>query len=311
MYLVTGGAGFIGSHLVEALVSRGERVRILDNFSTGHWENLANFADAVEVVEGDIVNLPTILSAMKDVRYVFHHAAVASVEQSVRDPLQVHKVNVDGTLNVLLAAREASVERLIFASSAAVYGDSERLPLREDTPARVLSPYAASKVAGESYVQSFSAAYALPTTILRYFNVYGPRQDPTSPYSGVITKFVTALKRKEPPTIFGDGRQTRDFVYVGDVVHANLLACSTPEAVGKTFNIASGQQMSIRQLNELLNALTDSSLSPHFAPPRLGEVRCSQADISQAQQLLGWSPETGLDAGLEQTVNWLATTTRV
>ena len=311
VYLVTGGAGFIGSHLVEALVSRGDRVRILDNFSTGRWENLAHLADAVEVVEGDIVDLPTVLSAMKDVRYVLHQAAVASVEQSVRDPLQVHKVNVDGTLNVLLAAREARVERLIFASSAAVYGDSERLPLREDTPARALSPYAASKVAGESYVQSFSAAYALPTTILRYFNVYGPRQDPTSPYSGVITKFVTALKRKEPPTIFGDGRQTRDFVYVGDVVHANLLACSRREAVGKTFNIASGQQMSILQLSQVLNTLTSSSLSPRFAPPLLGEVRCSQADTSQAQQLLRWSPETGLDAGLEQTVNWLATTTRV
>jgi nucleoside-diphosphate-sugar epimerase len=218
---------------------------------------------------------------------------------------------VDGTLNVLLAAREANVERLVFASSAAVYGDSECLPLREDTPTRALSPYAASKVAGESYVQSFNAAYALPTTILRYFNVYGPQQDPTSPYSGVITKFVTALKHGEPPTIFGDGRQTRDFVYVGDVVRANLLACATPEAVGKTANIASGQQMSILELSQVLNALAGGSLSPRFAPPRLGEVRCSQADIAQAQQLLGWHPETGLDAGLEQTINWLAATTGV
>lgn len=306
MYLVTGGAGFIGSHLVEALITRGEGVRILDDFSTGSWQNLAPFVDAIDVVEGDIVDFATVSRALKDVRYVLHQAAIASVEQSVRDPLHVHRVNVDGTLNVLLAAREAKVERLVFASSAAVYGDADRLPLNETAPTSSLSPYAASKVAGEAYIHAFVASYDLPATILRYFNVYGPRQDPDSPYSGVISKFVASLGRGEPPTIFGDGYQTRDFVYVGDVVRSNLMACSTPDAVGKTFNIAGGRQISIIQLSETLNAITGLRLSPRFVSPRLGEVRYSHADISQALQVLGWRPETGLQVGLAQTASWLA-----
>ena len=309
MYLVTGGAGFIGSHLVETLVSRGEQVRVLDDFSTGSWENLAPFADAIEVVEGNVVDLPTVLSAMKDVRYVLHQAAIASVERSVRDPIQVHKVNVEGTLNVLLAARDIGVDRLVFASSAAVYGDADRLPLCEDTPSRSLSPYAASKVAGEAYVRSFVAAFALPATVLRYFNVYGPRQDPTSPYSGVITLFAAAMRRGESPTIFGDGHQTRDFVYVGDLARSNLLACSTPEAVGKTLNIASGRQISIIRLSETLSTVMGLRLKPGFAPPRLGEVRYSQADVSQARRVLGWQPQVELDAGLALTAEWLANTT--
>ena len=307
MVLVTGGAGFIGSHLVEALVGRGDRVRVLDDFSTGSWENLAPFADAIEVVEGDVVDLPTVLSAMKDVTYVLHQAAIASVERSIRDPIQIHKVNVEGTLNVLMAARDSGVERLVFASSAAVYGDADRLPLREDTPSRSLSPYAASKVAGEAYVRSFAAAFALPATILRYFNVYGPRQDPASPYSGVITLFVAAMKRGESPTIFGDGHQTRDFVYVGDLVRSNLLACSTLDAVGKTLNIASGRQISITRLSETLGTVIGLRLKPRFAPPRL-EVRHSQADVSQARRVLGWRPEVDLDAGLAHTAAWLART---
>ena len=308
MYLVTGGAGFIGSHLVETLVSRGEKVRVLDDFSTGSWENLAPFADAIEVFEGDVVDLPTVMSAMKDVRYVLHQAAIASVERSARDPIQVHKVNVEGTLNVLLAAREIGVDRLVFASSAAVYGDADHLPLCEDTPSRSLSPYAASKVAGEAYIRSFFAAFALPTTILRYFNVYGPRQDPTSPYSGVITLFAAAMKHGESPTIFGDGYQTRDFVYVGDLARSNLLACSTPEAIGKTLNIASGRQTSIIGLSETLSTVMGLRLKPRFAPPRLGEVRHSQANISQARRVLGWQPQVKLDAGLAQTAGWLAST---
>lgn len=308
MYLVTGGAGFIGSHLVEALVARREKVRVLDDFSTGSWENLAPFADAIEVIEGDIVDLPTVLSAMEGARYVLHHAAVASVEQSVRDPVHVHWVNVDGTLNILMAAREAKPERLVFASSAAVYGDADHLPLGEDTPVRALSPYAASKVAGEAYVHSFFVTYGLPVTTLRYFNVYGPRQDPTSPYSGVVTRFVVTMSRGEPPTIFGDGLQTRDFVYVGDIVRSNLMACSTPEAVGKTLNIASGQQIKILRLSEVLNDVMGLQLKPQYAPARRGEVRHSQADVSRAKQVLGWQPETTFEAGLAQTANWLLST---
>lgn len=309
MYLVTGGAGFIGSHLVEALVAQGQRVRVLDDFSTGRWENLAPCADAIEVIEGDIVDYPTVSRAIKGARTVLHHAAIASVERSMHDPVRVHRVNVDGTLNVLLAAREAQLERLVFASSAAVYGDAGRLPLSEDTPPRALSPYAAGKVAGETYIHAFVASYNLPATILRYFNVYGPRQDPASPYSGVITKFVAAMGRGNPPTIFGDGHQTRDFVYVGDVVQANLMACAAPDAVGKTFNVAGGRQISIMRLSEVLNAVMGLRLRPQFAPPLLGEVRHSRADVSQAWQVLGWQPETELTAGLAQTVDWLTRTT--
>jgi nucleoside-diphosphate-sugar epimerase len=310
MYLVTGGAGFIGSHLVEALLEKGERVRVLDDFSTGSWENLAPFVGAVEVIEGDIVDLTTVSRAMEGVRFVLHHAAIASVERSVHDPKRVHQVNVDGTLNILLAAREAQLERLVFASSAAVYGDADRLPLGEDTPSRALSPYAATKVAGEAYVRAFAVTYALPATILRYFNVYGPGQDPISPYSGVITKFVMAVHRGESPTIFGDGHQTRDFVYVGDVVRANLRACAGPEAVGKTLNVAGGRQMSILRLSEMLNDVMGRQLTPRFAPPLLGEVRHSGADISLAQRLLGWRPETELEVGLAQTAGWLTATSR-
>lgn len=306
MVLVTGGAGFIGSHLVEALLARGERVRVLDDFSSGKWENLAPFVDDIEIIEGDVVDLPTVLSALDGVQYVLHHAAVASVEQSVQNPVRVHSVNVDGTLNVLLAAREAKPERLVFASSAAVYGDAQCLPLSEDTPLRALSPYAAGKVAGEAYALSFFITFGLPVTILRYFNVFGPRQDPTSPYSGVITKFATAMSRGEPATIFGDGLQTRDFVYVNDIVRANLMVCSMPKAVGKTFNIASGQRMSILRLSEVLNDVMGLQLAPRFAAARLGEVRHSQADVSRTRDVLGWQPETAFAAGLERTAAWLA-----
>lgn len=304
LYLVTGGAGFIGSHVVEALVARGERVRVVDNFSSGSWDNLASVADAIEVIQGDITHLPTVSQVMQGVQYVLHHAAISSVEQSVQNPTYVHENNVTGTLDVLLAAREAGVRRFVFASSASVYGNADCLPLSEDTLPQALSPYAASKVAVEAYIRAFVTSYGLPAVILRYFNVYGPRQDPASPYSGVITKFADRLKRGERPLIFGDGLQTRDFVYVGDVVQANLAACSRPEAdvVGQTFNIASGQQMSVLQLAETLNAVLGCQLTPRFAPPRLGEVRYSQADVSLARQSLGWEAKTSLEAGLAQTV---------
>jgi UDP-glucose 4-epimerase len=311
MYLVTGGAGFIGSHLVETLVARGERVRVLDNFSTGSWNNLAPVADAIEVIEGDIVDHRAVSRAMKDVTYVLHHAAIASVEESVHDPVRVHRVNVDGTLNILLAARDAQVHGLVFASSAAIYGDTDRLPLREDTPPRALSPYAASKVAGETYIHSFIATFDLKATILRYFNVFGPRQDPSSPYSGVISKFVSTLQRGESPTIFGDGHQTRDFIYVGDIVRANLMACSNPGAAGRTCNIAGGRQLTILHLCEVLNRVMGRELAPRFAAPRLGDVRHSLANITQAKDVLGWQPTTDLATGLQKTVDWLNATTQL
>ncbi len=304
MYLVTGGAGFIGSHLVEELAARGAQVRVLDDFSTGSWENLAPCADAIAVIEGDVTDLPTVEKAVAGVEYVLHHAAIASVERSVEDPRLVQRVNVEGTLNLLLAARDAGVRRLVFASSAAVYGDAESLPLTEDTPSRALSPYAASKVAGEAYVRAFAASYGLPTVILRYFNVYGPRQDPTSPYSGVISRFASALASGQPPTIFGDGRQTRDFVYVGDVVRANWMACTRAEAVGETFNVAVGRRVSILRLAETLNTVMGLDLPPRFAPPRSGEVRHSQADVSRARRVMGFRAETPLEVGLARTVRW-------
>jgi UDP-glucose 4-epimerase len=311
MYLVTGGAGFIGSHLIEALVARGEQVRVLDDFSTGSWDNLAPFSDYIEVIEGDIVDFPTVVRAMRDVKYILHHAAIASVERSVHDPIRVHDVNVNGTLNILLAARDTDPEvtRFIFASSAAVYGDADRLPLSENTPLRALSPYAASKIAGEAYVASFYATYDLPVTNLRYFNVYGPRQDPASLYSGVITKFFAAASQDRAPTIFGDGRQTRDFVYVKDVVRGNLMACSAPGAAGKIINIASGRQTSILELAGMLNTVMRLRLAPQFAPARLGEVRYSQADVSQALRVLEWAPQTDWAAGLTETADWLARST--
>jgi len=244
---------------------------------------------------------------MENVEYILHHAAVASVAQSVQDPLRVHQVNVTGTLNALQAARAAGARRFVFASSASVYGNADRLPLSEDTPSFALSPYAASKVAGEAYVRAFASSYNLPAVILRYFNVYGPRQDPASPYSGVITKFVDLLDRGQAPTIFGDGLQTRDFVYVGDVAQANLLACSRPDTdvVGKTFNIASGQQMSILQLANSLNTVMGCQLAPQFGPPSTGEVRYSQASVSRARQFLGWETSTSLETGLAQTIRGL------
>jgi nucleoside-diphosphate-sugar epimerase len=306
LYLVTGGAGFIGSHVVEALVARGDRVRVLDNFSTGSRENLAACADRIEIIQGDIRDRPTVSWAMDGVTHVLHQAAVASVHESIRDPLGVDDTNVRGTLNVLWAAQQAGVRRLVFASSAAVYGDAESLPLGEDLPFRPLSPYAATKVAGEAYVRSFAASYDLPGVLLRYFNVYGPRQDPASPYSGVITKFVAALAQGEAPTIFGDGQQTRDFVYVQDVAQANLLACSVPEAAGLALNVASGQQTSILQLARLLGRIAGQDRPPEFAPARAGEIRHSLAGVRRAQQILEWHAPTNLQTGLRQTFQSLS-----
>lgn len=300
LYLVTGGAGFIGSHLVEALVEHGERVRVLDDFSTGRRENLAAVADHIELLEGDVADPETAERAVSGCDYVLHLAAIASVQASLEEPQTTHRVNVNGTLNVLDAARRAGVRRIVFASSAAVYGDHTVLPLQEELPPRPLSPYAVHKVAGEMYHRVFHASYGLPTVALRFFNVYGPRQDPTNPYSGVISIFAARIARGERPVIYGDGKQTRDFVYVTDVARAGLLVCEQEAAVGGVFNVAGGRQTNMLQLAAVLNQVLDTSLTPTFAPARSGEVRFSQANVSRAREVLGWEAQITLQEGLSR-----------
>jgi UDP-glucose 4-epimerase len=307
LYLVTGGAGFIGSHLVEALVERGNHVRVLDNFSTGKRENLqpliSNFSSpALQVIEGDIRNLDSVGQAMNGVEYVLHHAAIVSVPQSMADPAATHAVNVTGTLNVLMAARQANVRRVVLASSCAVYGDNDNLPLKEAAPPRPLSPYAASKLAGEMYCQTFFAAYGLPAVCLRYFNIYGPRQNPAGDYAAVIPKFSERIRAGQPPVIYGDGQQTRDFVHVSDVVRANLLACEREQAIGQVFNIASGQRVSLLGLIDTFNKLQGAQFEPQFKPERAGDIRHSAGDGERIASLLGFRPQMSLENGLRQFV---------
>ena len=305
-WLVTGGAGFIGSHLVEALVASGHPVRVLDNFSTGRWENLAAVRDHIEVVEGDIRDPRAVRQAMGGIEVVAHLAAIVSVERSLQDPPGTVDVNTGGTLNLLEAARQSGVRRFLFASSAAVYGDHSELPLREDLPLRPLSPYAASKVAGEALCQAYRAAYGLPTVTLRFFNVYGPRQDPQSPYSGVISIFVGRMRQGLPPVIYGDGQQTRDFVYVEDVVAALIRAGEQDGADGAVLNVARGEETSVLRLVALLNQALGTHLEPEFAPPRAGEIRRSAGDPRRAQAVLGWQPTVGLMEGLSRLVRSLS-----
>jgi len=297
-WLVTGGAGFIGSHLVETLVGRGEPVRVLDDFSTGRRENLAMVRGRVEVVEGDVRDRAVVARAMEGVDVVAHLAAVSSVQASLERPVVVWAVNVDGTLNLLEAARAVGVRRFVFASSAAVYGDHTDLPLQEGLPPRPLSPYAASKAAGEALCRAYFASFGLPTVALRFFNVYGPRQDPRSPYSGVISIFVDRMRRGLPPVVYGDGHQTRDFVYVADVVEAVLRAAEREEAVGEVFNIAGGRQTSVLELVKVLNHVLGTHLEPVFAPPRPGEVRHSLANVQRVREVVGWNAEMSLWEGM-------------
>lgn len=300
--LVTGGAGFIGSHLVEALVEHNKRVRVLDDFSTGRRENLAAVADQIELLEGDVTDSETVEQAVAGCDYVLHLAAIASVQASLEKPQTSHRVNVDGTLNVLDAARRVGVQRFVIASSTAVYGDHTALPLREELAPRPLSPYAATKAAGEAYCSAFHTSYGLPTVALRFFNVYGPRQDPSNPYSGVISIFAARVARGEHPVIYGDGKQTRDFVYVADVIRAILLACEREAAAGNVFNVGGGRQTSVLQLVTALNQALDTALKPTFAPARSGEVRFSQANVSRARKVMGWKPQVTLQEGLSKLV---------
>jgi len=304
--LVTGGAGFIGSHLVEALVERGHEVRVLDDFSTGFPDNLDNVRERIEVLDGDIRDLDTVRHASRDAELVFHQAALASVPRSIANPLATHQVCVNGTLHVLLAAREAKVRRVIYAASSSAYGNSERLPRRETDAPSPLSPYAVAKLSGENYCAVFSQVYGLETVRLRYFNVFGPRQSPDSPYAAVVPLFLQSLTAGQSPLIHGDGQQSRDFTFVDDVVQANLLAAEAPAATvsGQVYNVACGRRTTLLDLVGQLNALLGTSIRPTHGPARTGDVRHSQADISRAQRDLGYEPCADIPHGLKSCLSW-------
>lgn len=301
-YLVTGGAGFIGSHIVDRLLADGHNVRVLDNFSTGKAENLPT-SDQLEVIEGDVGDYDTVKGVMEDVDHVFHEAAIASVPETVGNPLASERVNYRGTLNVLEAARQAGTRRVVFACSAAVYGDLPELPKREDMPVRPLSPYAVDKLASEHACQMYYHLYGLETVALRYFNVFGPRQDPSSPYSGVISIFSDCLKNERQPAIFGDGEQTRDFVFVSDVVEANILASTSAAAPGLAINIATNSSISLNRLLENLCALYGRPFDPAYRQEREGDIKHSQADITAAQEQLQWQPTVNFEDGLQLLFN--------
>ncbi len=307
LYLVTGGAGFIGSHICEALVKRGERVRVLDNLLTGKRANLAHLEEKIEFIEADLRDYEATRRAVEGASIVFHQAAVPSVPRSVVEPRLNHEANVDGTFNVLMAAREAGVRRVIYAASSSAYGDTPVLPKAESMLPNPLSPYAAAKLFGEYYCQVFTRVYGLETVALRYFNVFGPRQDPSSPYSGVISKFVTALLSGEAPVIYGDGEQSRDFTYIDNVVDANLRAAEAREASGEVINVATGERITLNQLLVELQKIIGANLRPRYAEKRAGDVRHSLADISRARQLLGYEPTVSLAEGLRRTVEWYRT----
>lgn len=303
-HLVTGGAGFIGSHLVSAILAHGDRVRVIDNLATGKLSNIAPLLNRIELIRADISDFDSIREAFEGVSIVFHQAAVPSVPRSVADPRLNHEANVNGTFNVLMAAREAGARRVVFATSSSVYGGTSGQPKREDMVPAPLSPYAAAKLAGEYYCRVFNESYGLETIALRYFNVFGPRQDPTSAYSGVISKFVTTLLRGERPAIFGDGEQTRDFTYIDNVIAANLRAAEIAGARGQVLNIGTGNRTSLKQLLAALQRIIGTSIEPEYRPARQAEPRDSQADISLARQLLGYEPLVSFDDGLKQTVDW-------
>jgi nucleoside-diphosphate-sugar epimerase len=303
-FLVTGGAGFIGSHLVETLLERGHRVRVLDNFLTGKRENLAAFLDRIELIEGDLRDPAACRQATTGIDYVLHQAALASVPRSIADPFTTDEINVRGTLNILWAAAEAKVRRLVFASSSSVYGDEPNLPKREGVEGRLLSPYAVSKFVGEKYLQVFTMTYGLETVSLRYFNIFGPRQDPASQYAAAVPLFITKILRGEAPTIFGDGEQSRDFTYVANVVEANLLACAAPGAAGGVYNVACADRVTVNTLVEKINLILGTSVPSLYADPRPGDIKHSFADIGAAERDLGYRPRIGFVQGLERTIHW-------
>ena len=302
-YLVTGGAGFIGSHLCEELVRRGERVRVVDSLITGKRQNLAHLPQ-VEFMEGDLADIDVARRAVHGIEYVLHQAAIPSVPRSVEDPLTSNRANIDASVNILVAARDAKVKRLVYAGSSSAYGNSEVLPKVETMPTAPLSPYALQKLVAEQYCQMFTTLYGFETVTIRYFNVFGPRQDPSSPYSGVISLFISALCDGRRPTIYGDGEQTRDFTYVANVVDGVLRACHAPGASGEVINVATAGRISLNQLFAIVKREVGSSLEPDYSNPRAGDVRDSQADIGKAQRLLGYTPIVSFEEGLGRTVKW-------
>jgi nucleoside-diphosphate-sugar epimerase len=303
-YLVTGGAGFIGSNIVHELVAHGEAVRVLDNFSTGRRENITPFLEDIELIEGDLRHLDTVRQAAEGVDYILHQGALPSVPRSIDNPLETNEANVRGTLNLLVAARDAGVKRVVCASSSSVYGDTPTLPKTEEMRPVPLSPYAVSKLAGEHYCQVFHQVYGLETVALRYFNVFGPRQDPTSQYAAVIPKFVTAMLRGEQPVVYGDGEQSRDFSYVTNVVRANLLAATAPGVEGRVFNIACGQGYNLLELVATVNRVLGTDITPAHTAPRVGDIRHSLADITRAREMLGYQVEVEFEEGLCRLITW-------
>src|ERR671910_464787 len=301
-YLVTGGAGFIGSHLAEELLRRGERVRVVDSLITGKRQNLGRMD--VEFLQGDLADLDVARRAVAGMDYVLHQAAIPSVPRSVADPITSNRANIDATLNVLVAARDAGVRRVVYAGSSSAYGDTPTLPKREDMPTDPLSPYALQKLVGEQYLRLFTRLYGLETVTIRYFNVFGPRQDPSSAYSGVISLFAMRMLEGRAPTIQGDGGQTRDFTYVANVVDGVLRACTAPGASGEVINVAVGGRISLNDLFREMKAIVGAAVKPEYTSPRAGDVRESQADITRARELLGYEPIVSFEEGLRRTLEW-------
>jgi nucleoside-diphosphate-sugar epimerase len=303
--LVTGGAGFIGSHIAETLVARGASVRVIDNLSTGRLENIEPISEKIDFIRGDLADETIVRKAVEGVEIIFHEAALPSVPRSVANPRETHLACVDGTFNLLLAAKEKRVRRLIYAASSSAYGDQPTLPKVESMRPEPLSPYAAAKLVGEYYCQVFTRSYNLETICLRYFNVFGPRQDPSSPYSGVVSRFVDFLAKGERPVIFGDGEQTRDFTYISNAVDANMRAAETNKGIGEVINIANGEQVTINELfRRLREIIGRDDIEPEYQQTRTGDVLHSLADISRARELLGYAPKIGLASGLQATVDW-------
>jgi UDP-N-acetylglucosamine/UDP-N-acetyl-alpha-D-glucosaminouronate 4-epimerase len=302
---VTGGAGFIGSHIAGTVAASGAKVRIIDDLSTGHRENLDELSGNIEFIEGSVADTALMMRALKDVEVVFHEAAIPSVPRSVEDPEQTHLASVDGTFNLLMTSRQQKVRRVVYAASSSAYGDQPTLPKVEDMAPDPLSPYAVAKLVGEYYCQVFTRVYGLETISLRYFNVFGPRQDPGSQYSGVVSRFISALCSNQTPVIFGDGEQSRDFTYIDNVVSANLKAATTSKGVGQVINVALGERITLNQLlGELKQLIGCTDVVAEYREPRVGDVRHSLADITRAQELLGFDPVIELREGLQRTVDW-------
>jgi len=304
IFLVTGGAGFIGSHIAERLVKKGHRVRVLDNFVSGKRENLRSILSDIELIEGDLRDIEAVKKAARGVEYIFHQGALGSVPRSIEDPASYFASNITGTLNLLQAARDAGVRRVVYASSSSVYGDSPALPKHEMMTPMPLSPYALTKLSAEQTCQVFTRVYGFETVSLRYFNVFGPRQDPNSEYAAVIPRFISLMLRGQQPIIFGDGQQTRDFTYIENVVDANLKAMYAEQASGEAINIACGKSLSLLELVSILNELLGARIEACHAPERQGDIKHSLADISKARQLLGYEPRIGIREGLSKTLDW-------